>query len=50
MSDPLSEGPEARAARRRRNLMLAAALVAFAILVFIVTIVRLGGNVADRAL
>ena len=50
MCDPLNEGPEARAARRRRNLMLAAGLVAFAVLVFIVTIVRLGGNVADRAL
>ena len=50
MSDPLTEGPEARAARRRRNLLLAAALLAFVILVFIVTIIRLGGNVADRAL
>jgi hypothetical protein len=47
MSDPLTEGPEARAARRRRNLMLGAALVAFCILVFIVTIVRLSGNVAQ---
>jgi len=50
MSDPLTEGPEARAARRRRNLLLAAALLAFVILVFVVTIIRLGGNVADRAL
>ena len=48
MSDPLNEDLEARRARQRRNLMLAAALIAFVILVFIVTIVRLGGNVADR--
>ena len=48
MSDPNNESPEAARARRRRNLMLAAALIAFAVLVFIVTIVRLGGNVADR--
>ena len=50
MSDPLTEGPEARAARRRRNLILAAALIAFVILVFVVTIIRLGGHVADRAI
>jgi hypothetical protein len=50
MSDPMHETPEEARARRRRNLMLGAALVAFAVLVFIVTIVRLGGNVADRAL
>ena len=44
MSDPKTEGPEARAARRRRNLMLGGALIAFCILVFVVTIVRLSGN------
>ncbi len=47
MSDPLTEGPEARRARRRRNLMLGGALVAFCVLVFLVTIIRLGGNVAN---
>jgi hypothetical protein len=45
MSDPYNEGPDAKKARGRRNLMLAAALVAFVIIVFVVTIVRLGGNV-----
>jgi hypothetical protein len=35
--------------RRQRNVALAAALVAFAVLFFAVTIVRLGGNVAQRA-
>lgn len=50
MSDPRHETPEAAKARRRRNLALAAALVAFAVLVFVVTIVRLGANVLDRSL
>ena len=44
MSDPMTEGPEARAARRRRNLMLGGALLAFCILVFVITIIRLGGH------
>jgi hypothetical protein len=45
MSDPMNEGPEAAKARRMRNLLLAGALVAFVILVFVITIIRLGGNV-----
>ncbi len=48
MSDPLNETTEAAKARRRRNLAIAAVLAAFAILTFIVTIVKLGGHVADR--
>ena len=44
MSDPNSEGPRAAAARRWRNIALAVALAAFVILVFIVTLVRLGGH------
>jgi hypothetical protein len=44
MSDPYNEGPEAKAARGRRNLMLAGALIAFVVIVFIVTIVRLGAH------
>lgn len=44
MSDPYNEGPEARAARSRRNWMLAGALIVFVVLVFVVTIVRLGGH------
>ena len=48
MSHPSqSEGPEAAKARRMRNWLLAGALVAFVVLVFIVTIVRLGGHVFD---
>jgi hypothetical protein len=45
MSDPNSEDPAAARARRGRNLALAGALVAFVILVFIVTIVKLSHNV-----
>jgi hypothetical protein len=44
MSDPYNEGPEAKAARSRRNWILAGALVVFVILVFVVTIVRLGAH------
>jgi len=48
VSDPRGETPEAARARRRRNIALGLALLAFAALIFVVTIVRLGGNVADR--
>jgi hypothetical protein len=44
---PFDEPPEAARARRLRNWALAGALVAFVILVFVVTIVRLGGHVID---
>ena len=47
MSHPLQEGPDAAKARRLRNWALAGALFAFVILVFVVTIVRLGGHVLD---
>jgi hypothetical protein len=48
VSDPRDETDEASKARRRRNLTIGLALAAFAILTFVVTIVRLGGHVADR--
>lgn len=35
-------------ARRGRNIALALGLVLFVVLVFVVTIVRLGANVAER--
>ena len=48
MSHPqFNETPEAARARRTRNLILGAVLLAFVILVFAVTIVRLGGHVVD---
>jgi len=42
------ESPESVRARRMRNWLLASALAAFVILVFVVTIVRLGGHVFDQ--
>ncbi len=39
---------EQEKARKMRNYLIAATLLGFAALVFIVTIVRLGENVADR--
>jgi hypothetical protein len=48
MSHPqFRETPEAAKARRLRNWMLAGVLLAFVILVFVVTIVRLGGHVTQ---
>ncbi|MCG9917002.1 MAG: hypothetical protein MH112_11685 [Phenylobacterium sp.] len=37
-------------ARRGRNIAIALGLITFAILVFLVTVVRLGANVLDRPL
>ena len=48
MSDPKREGEEFAKARRGRNLAIAVGLVAFVILVYVVTVVRLGANVAHR--
>ena len=42
--DPFNEGAEAASARRRRSVAIALALVAFVLLVFSVTAVRLGQN------
>jgi hypothetical protein len=46
MSDPLWEDPDAAKARGWRNLVLGVALALFVVLVFVVTLVRLGNNVA----
>ena len=48
MSDHSRENDAERKARRGRNLALALGLLLFVILVFVVTIVMLGGNVAQR--
>ena len=48
MSDPNQEGEAFVRARRGRNIALAVGLVLFVILVFVVTVVRLGGNVGNR--
>lgn len=41
--------PEERKQQKRRNLAIALALVAFIVIVFLVTILRLGGSVAERS-
>jgi hypothetical protein len=48
MSDPSREDEAAAKARRARNIAIALGLVAFVVLVYVVTIVRLGGSVAER--
>jgi hypothetical protein len=46
MSDPKDESEAARRARAGRNIAIALGLVAFVVVIFIVTITRLQGNVA----
>ena len=46
----MSLTPEELRKRNQRNLALAGVLVAFVVLVFMVTIVKLGGNIANRPL
>ena len=48
MSQPGNESDADMKARRGRNIAIALGLVAFVILIFVVTLVRLGGNVATR--
>ena len=43
--NPFGESGAAAQARRRRNVFLALGLVAFVILIFVVTLVKLKGNV-----
>lgn len=50
MSDPANESEQAAKARRGRNIALAIGLLLFVVLVFFVTLVRLGANVLDRPL
>jgi hypothetical protein len=47
MSDPFREDETFAKARRGRNVALALGLVVFVVLVFVVTIIRLGGHVFD---
>jgi hypothetical protein len=44
--DPFGEGPEAARARRNRNFAIAGGLVAFMVVIFTITLVRLLSNVA----
>jgi hypothetical protein len=44
------EDSSAQRARRGRNLAIALGLVGFVVLVYLVTVFRMGGNVLDRPL
>lgn len=48
MSDPNREGDDFAKARRGRNLAIALGLVAFVIIVYAVSIIRMGGSVIER--
>lgn len=48
LPDPYADDPAARRARSRRNLAIAAGLVLFVVLVFVVTLAKLGANVIAR--
>ncbi|HEY0649528.1 hypothetical protein [Phenylobacterium sp.] len=50
MSDPNREDDAAAKARRGRNIAIALGLVAFVLLVYLVTVVRMGASVASRPL
>jgi hypothetical protein len=43
--NPFGESEAAAKARRRRNVVLAVGLIAFVILIFVITLVKLKGNV-----
>ncbi|MEM9169546.1 MAG: hypothetical protein AAGC56_07800 [Pseudomonadota bacterium] len=47
---PLRVDPtEAAKQRRRRNLAIAGGLAAFIVLIYLVTLLRIGGSVAERS-
>lgn len=48
MNGPMLEDEAAARARRGRNVAIALGLVVFIVLIFVVTLVRLGANVLDR--
>jgi hypothetical protein len=48
--DTMELTPEEIRKRNQRNWAIAGVLMAFVVLVFLVTIVKLGGNVANRPL
>jgi len=50
MSQPGREDEAAAKARRARNIAIALGLIAFVVLVYVVTIIRMGGNVLERPL
>jgi len=50
MSTAMQLTPEEERKRNQRNWAIAGILLAFVVLVFVVTVVKLGGNVAHRPL
>ena len=46
--NPFNETDEAARARRKRSIAIALGLVAFLVIVFAVTIAKLGGHVFDQ--
>ena len=50
MTEPPLDRQEHARARRGRNIALALGLLLFVVLIFLVTVVRLGANVLDRPL
>ena len=50
MEKPAPFSPEDLARRKRRSIALGLILAAVAILFFVSTLVRLGGNIAERAM
>lgn len=47
MSDPNREDPSSFKARRGRNVLLALSLVAFVVLVFVVTVIKISHNIPN---
>ena len=50
MEKPVPFSPEDLARRKRRSIALGLILAVVAILFFVSTLVRLGGNIAERAM
>ena len=50
MNETVTLTPEQVRARKRRNLWLALSIAAFVLLVFFITMAKLGGNVLERPL
>ena len=46
---PQSLTPEEQKKRQQRNIVLALSIIGFVVIVFLVTILRLGGSIAERS-
>jgi hypothetical protein len=44
MSNPYNEDPQAARARRGRNIAIALSLVAFIVLIFVITVIKKSGG------